>query len=84
MSLFLSAMPVLALAVCFYAALCAASPFGTCHRCRGFGFRVKRGRRGRLTRGRHCRRCRGLGRRVRVGRHLYNAVSRLHREATTR
>ncbi|WP_432092297.1 hypothetical protein [Streptomyces sp. bgisy100] len=82
MSSLLSAMPVLLLAVAFYAALCAVSPFGTCRRCRGFGFQIKQSRRGHLSRGRECRRCEGYGRRVRAGRHLFNLVSRLHSEGT--
>ena len=82
MSLPLSAMPVLVLAVVCYAALCAVSPFGNCRKCRGFGFHVRQNRRGRITRGRDCRRCRGVGKRIRVGRHLYNVASRLHREGT--
>ncbi len=69
-------------ALACYAALCAASPFGACRRCGGFGFKVRQNRRGRIVRGRACRHCRGYGQRIRVGRHLYNAVTRLHREGT--
>ncbi|WP_370218710.1 hypothetical protein [Kitasatospora sp. GAS1066B] len=60
-----------------YAALCAASPFGDCRRCRGFGFQLKYDRRGRPCRGKHCRRCDGIGKRIRLGRHLYNVAVRL-------
>jgi hypothetical protein len=61
-------------AIC-YAALCAASPFGTCRRCAG------RGRLG-TTRGLHsrpCRNCDATGLRIRAGRHLYNEIMRAHR-----
>lgn len=82
MTLLLSAMPGLILIALCYAGLCAVSPFGNCRKCRGFGFRLKQSRRGRISRGRDCRRCRGYGKRIRVGRHVFNAASRLHREGT--
>jgi hypothetical protein len=65
-----------------YAAQCAANPYGTCRRCRGWGFKIHRTRAGRLRRGRQCRRCSGYGRRLRVGRRLYNALAHLHHEGT--
>ncbi|WP_424887428.1 hypothetical protein [Streptomyces sp. XH2] len=65
-----------------YAAMCAASPFGRCRKCRGLGFAMKADRKGRPRRGRPCRRCDGHGIRIRVGRHLYNAAARLHRDGT--
>lgn len=77
-----TAIPLALLAVLLYAALCAVSPFGPCRKCHGFGFKVKQNRRGRITRGRNCRRCKGYGMRLRAGRHVYNAVTRLHREGT--
>ncbi|WP_314171482.1 hypothetical protein [Streptomyces winkii] len=63
-----------------YAALCAVSPFGNCRKCRGFGFYIRRTRRGRIKRGPDCRRCLGYGKRIRIGRHIYNLVARLHRD----
>jgi hypothetical protein len=63
-----------------YAALCAAFPLGRCHRCRGFGFKVRTNRRGRVRRGRRCRRCKGAGRRIRAGRRLFDLVVRLRAE----
>ncbi|MGP8300182.1 hypothetical protein ACTPOK_20075 [Streptomyces inhibens] len=64
-----------------YVAVCAASPFGTCRRCKGWGSKVYVGRfTGQFKRGRECRRCGGYGRRIRIGRRLYNFASRLHRE----
>ncbi|WP_280690920.1 hypothetical protein [Kitasatospora sp. GAS204B] len=77
MSTLLAASPVLILMTVCYAALCAASPFGDCRRCRGFGFQLKYDRRGRPCRGKHCRRCDGIGKRIRLGRHLYNVAVRL-------
>ena len=77
----LAALVPLSIAVTFgYAALCAASPFGRCHRCRGFGYRVRTDRRGRAKPGRYCRRCHGVGYRIRVGRHLFNLVTRALRD----
>ncbi|WP_329133961.1 hypothetical protein OG552_17475 [Streptomyces sp. NBC_01476] len=75
-----TAVPLVLVALLGYAALCALSPLGICRKCGGFGFKVHQNRRGRLVRGKTCRRCRGYGQRVRIGRHLYNLVSRLHRE----
>jgi len=65
-----------------YASICATSPFGTCRKCRGFGFQLTQDRKGRLKRGKHCRRCDGHGQRIRVGRRLFNRVRRLHREGS--
>ncbi|KAF4408751.1 hypothetical protein [Streptomyces lycii] len=65
-----------------YSALCAVSPFGNCRRCRGFGYQLKRDRRGRLKPGRTCRRCRGDRKRIRIGRHLFNLAARIHRDGT--
>ncbi|MFF0218274.1 hypothetical protein [Streptomyces vinaceus] len=64
-----------------YVSLCAGSPFGTCRKCRGFGFAMKTDRKGRLKRGKHCRRCDGHGKRIRLGRHLYNLWLRAYRDA---
>jgi len=80
--------PALAASACLliltlcYAAVCAASPFGPCRRCRGMGHRLKTDRRGRLKRGKDCRRCHATGKRIRIGRHLFNAAARLHRDGT--
>ena len=61
-----------------YAAICAASPFGTCRRCSGLGrIGAARGRRSDL-----CRRCDGTGIRIRFGRHLYHQARRVHRDGT--
>ncbi|WP_435238523.1 hypothetical protein [Streptomyces sp. YPW6] len=65
-----------------YASLCAASPFGNCRRCRGWGFAMKTDRKGRAKRGKDCRRCKATGKRIRIGRHLYNVAARLHRDGT--
>ncbi|WP_406373549.1 hypothetical protein OG788_24955 [Streptomyces sp. NBC_00647] len=65
-----------------YWSLCAASPYGDCRKCRGFGFAMKTDRKGRLKRGKPCRRCKGHGKRIRVGRHLYNLWLRVARDGT--
>ncbi|WP_404960402.1 hypothetical protein [Streptomyces sp. 147326] len=65
-----------------YSGLCAASPFGTCRTCRGFGFALTTDRKGRLKRGKHCRRCDGHGKRIRLGRWLYNRAARTYRAGT--
>ncbi|KIZ13703.1 hypothetical protein [Streptomyces natalensis] len=65
-----------------YVALCAVSPFGNCRKCRGFGYALKKDRRGRLSPGKTCRRCHGDRKRIRVGRHLFNVAARLHRDGT--
>ncbi|WBB58476.1 hypothetical protein O7599_22910 [Streptomyces sp. WMMC500] len=67
-----------------YLGVCAASPFGACRKCRGFGYALTTDRRGRPKRGRHCRRCRATGRRIRTGRWLYNRAARIHRAGTDR
>ncbi|MFG2234947.1 hypothetical protein ACGFNX_33990 [Streptomyces sp. NPDC048723] len=66
-----------------YISLCAGSPFGTCRKCRGFGYAMTTDRKGRLKRGKHCRRCDGHGKRIRVGRHIYNLWLRTYRDATS-
>jgi hypothetical protein len=58
-----------------FAAVCAASPFGNCRKCRGFGFKVTTDRHGRIERG---RRCYGVGKRIRIGRRLFNRAACLH------
>ncbi|MFD9486972.1 hypothetical protein ACFWBX_23975 [Streptomyces sp. NPDC059991] len=65
-----------------YVSVCAASPFGNCRKCRGFGFAMKTDRKGRPKRGKHCRRCDGLGKHIRLGRHLYNLWLHLYRAGT--
>ncbi|MEU3001933.1 hypothetical protein [Streptomyces sp. NPDC006995] len=65
-----------------YMSLCAASPFGNCRKCRGWGFAMKTDRKGRAKRGKDCRRCKATGKRIRIGRHLYNVAARLHRDGT--
>ncbi|MFV2117048.1 hypothetical protein ACE14D_00755 [Streptomyces sp. Act-28] len=65
-----------------YALLCAASPFGTCRMCRGFGFATDTDRKGRPKRGKRCRRCRGHGRRVRTGRRLLTTARAPHHAGT--
>ncbi|MGG2465621.1 hypothetical protein ACO0M4_38655 [Streptomyces sp. RGM 3693] len=80
-------LPTLAIAcltivtIC-YIGLCAVSPFGNCRRCRGFGYQLKKDRRGRVRPGKTCRRCHGDRKRIRVGRHLFNVAARLHRDGT--
>lgn len=82
MSPLLTTMPILILLTLCYAAMCLASPFGTCRKCKGWGHKIRQTRSGRLKYGRQCRRCSGYGRRLRTGRRLYNAASRLHHEGT--
>ncbi|MFC9173689.1 hypothetical protein [Streptomyces sp. NPDC057107] len=80
--------PVLLASACLlivtlsYASLCAASPFGDCRKCKGFGYALKTDRHGNLRPGKTCRRCRGERKRIRVGRHLYNLWLRLYRDGT--
>ncbi|MFE5295408.1 hypothetical protein [Streptomyces sp. NPDC056632] len=62
-----------------YAALCAASPFGTCRKCRGVGAKLILDRKGRPKRAKTCRRCKGHGKRLRVGRRLHNHSRAIHR-----
>lgn len=59
-----------------YAALCAASPFGTCRHCSGTG----RLGTGRGLRSRPCRSCDATGIRIRFGRHLFNELARVYRD----
>ncbi|MGX1975473.1 hypothetical protein [Streptomyces kronopolitis] len=78
-----SYLPGLVFITLCYAAVCAASPFGSCRKCKGWGSKVKVGHfSGRLKRGRSCRRCDGYGYRLRIGRRAYSAFSRLRREGT--
>nr|WSS63176.1 hypothetical protein OG284_19040 [Streptomyces sp. NBC_01177] len=78
----LLASALLLLITLCYASLCAASPFGDCRKCRGWGFATKTDRKGRTKRGKDCRRCKATGKRMRIGRHLYNIAARLHRDGT--
>lgn len=82
MTSLLHAMPGLIFVALGYVCLCAASPFGTCRKCKGWGAVIRQTRSGKLRRGRECRRCQGFGKRTRVGRRLYNTATRLHREGT--
>ena len=68
--------PTLVFITICYAAVCAAKPFRTCRRCSGSGLR---GRRLGL-RSRACRRCGGAGIHIRYGRHLFNEITRTHRD----
>ncbi|MFI1973014.1 hypothetical protein [Streptomyces cinnamoneus] len=65
-----------------YIGMCAASPFGTCRKCNGFGFAMETDRKGRPKRGKSCRRCKATGKRIRVGRWLFNRAQRIYREGT--
>ncbi|MER6289140.1 hypothetical protein [Streptomyces sviceus] len=65
-----------------YASVCAASPFGDCRKCNGFGFAMTTDRKGKPKRGKTCRRCKGHGKRIRVGRWLYNRAARTYRAGT--
>ncbi|UYB41698.1 hypothetical protein SLV14_004487 [Streptomyces sp. Je 1-4] len=76
------AITCLAVVTLCYVALCAVSPFGDCRKCKGFGYALKKDRRGRLRPGKTCRRCHGDRKRIRVGRHLFNVAMRLHRDGT--
>ncbi|HET6860666.1 MAG TPA: hypothetical protein VFH94_26660 [Streptomyces sp.] len=78
----LAASALLLLFTLGYAAVCAASPFGNCRKCRGWGHAITTDRKGRAKRGKHCRRCDGVGKRIRVGRHLFNVAARIHRAGT--
>lgn len=60
-----------------YALACWIWPFRNCQRCSGTGKR--RSLSGRAFR--YCRRCHGTGRRLRAGRWIYNAFSRVRRDA---
>jgi hypothetical protein len=72
----LAAIAAILLLTLGYAAMCAASPFGPCRRCKGMGFKLRTDRKGRQHRGKDCRRCQATGRRIRIGRHLFNAYRR--------
>lgn len=70
--------PALILITVGYAAVCVASPFGTCRRCSGLGrFDLGRGRKAPF-----CKRCAATGIRIRFGRHLYNEFARIYRDGT--
>jgi hypothetical protein len=70
--------PALIVVTLSYAAVCAASPFGTCRKCSGRG----RLGTGRGLRSRACRRCEATGIRIRFGRRLFNDLARVHRDGT--
>ncbi|MFE4855782.1 hypothetical protein [Streptomyces sp. NPDC056670] len=82
MTLILLASACLLIVTFGYASLCASSPFGDCRKCKGFGYALKKNRRGQLKPGKTCRRCRGERKRIRTGRHLYNLWLRLYRDGT--
>ncbi|MFD9049827.1 hypothetical protein [Streptomyces zaomyceticus] len=65
-----------------YTLLCAASPFGTCRKCKGFGGTVVLDRKGHPKKGKRCRRCKGHGKRLRGGRRLANHSRAIHRAGT--
>ncbi|MEU6054170.1 hypothetical protein ABZ829_27585 [Streptomyces xanthochromogenes] len=83
MTLILLASACLLIVTLGYVSLCASSPFGDCRKCKGFGYALKKNRRGQLKPGKTCRRCRGERKRIRTGRHLYNLWLRLYREGRT-
>ncbi|MCT9087329.1 hypothetical protein N4G70_00420 [Streptomyces sp. ASQP_92] len=83
MTLILLASACLLIVTLGYASLCASSPFGDCRKCKGFGYALKKNRRGQLKPGKTCRRCRGERKRIRTGRHLYNLWLRIYREGQT-
>jgi len=68
--------PALIVITLGYAALCSAAPFRTCRRCNGTSRRGTR----RGLRSRPCRRCDATGIRIRLGRHLFNELTRAHRD----
>jgi hypothetical protein len=70
--------PAVVLFALCYAALCAASPFGSCRHCAGTGRRDA----GRGRSRRPCRHCDATGLRIRYGRHLWNVAARIHRNGT--
>ncbi|GGL05340.1 hypothetical protein [Mangrovihabitans endophyticus] len=70
--------PAATLVTLGYAAVCTASPFGRCRRCRGLGRTVSRSGRRVLL----CRHCDGAGIRIRTGRHLFHLAARIHRDGT--
>ncbi|MEU8825894.1 hypothetical protein [Streptomyces sp. NPDC048636] len=82
MTLTLLAIACLLLVTLGYAAVCAASPFGTCRKCNGFGRAITTDRKGRPKPGKTCRRCKTTGKRIRAGRWLYNRAARIHRDGT--
>jgi DnaJ-class molecular chaperone len=70
--------PLITAVTMCYAAVCAASPFGTCRTCSGLGrIGTKRG-----LHSRPCLRCDGTGIRIRRGRRLYHLAARVHRDGT--
>ncbi|MFF0033512.1 hypothetical protein ACFYS7_36180 [Streptomyces avermitilis] len=82
MTLILLAIACLLIVTFGYASVCAASPFGDCRKCHGFGFAMRTDRKGKPKRGKTCRRCKGHGKRIRVGRWLYNRAARTYRAGT--
>ncbi|UQA93105.1 hypothetical protein [Streptomyces halobius] len=82
MTLATAAIACLILVTFCYVALCTASPFGNCRKCRGLGFQTKTDRKGRLKRGKDCRRCKTTGKRIRLGRWLFNRTQRIYRDGT--
>ncbi|MBR8639637.1 hypothetical protein KEF29_41240 [Streptomyces tuirus] len=82
MTLIALAIACLMLVTLSYGTLCAASPFGTCRKCNGFGFAMETDRKGRPKRGKSCRRCKATGKRIRVGRWLFNRAQRIYRDGT--
>ncbi|MCX5608250.1 hypothetical protein OHB39_11825 [Streptomyces sp. NBC_00047] len=82
MTLFLTASALILLATLSYSTLCVASPFGTCRKCRGFGYLTRTDRKGRLKHGKDCRRCHTTGKRIRIGRWIYNRAVHVHRAGT--
>lgn len=63
----LAATALVLLTAAGYALLCWASPFGTCQRCKGDGYRLNR-----KARVKPCQRCKTTGKRARIGRRIYN------------
>ncbi|OQD55260.1 hypothetical protein BM536_011440 [Streptomyces phaeoluteigriseus] len=80
-SALLAIVLILGVTLC-YVAVCAASPFGDCRKCRGMGHALKTDRKGRMKRGKDCRHCKATGKRIRVGRWLYNRWARIYRAGT--
>ncbi|MEV4466365.1 hypothetical protein AB0J51_22425 [Micromonospora echinofusca] len=70
----LASLAALGYALC-YLAVCAASPWGRCRRCRG-----ARSHRTSIGTRRDCTRCDGTGIRVRVGRRLLDYIRAEYRD----
>lgn len=73
----LAAIALGLLAIAAYPLLCMVSPFGTCRRCKGDGYRLDR--KAKLKR---CKRCKTTGKRARIGRRIYNRWARIHEHGT--